>query len=77
MKRQHTFTSSLEGCGPDALDAFETVLRLAGSLNNLPSDVLVEVFEDRVDLAADCSEIFNLAVNEMAVQRILSKTAKK
>lgn len=75
MKSQHTFESSLEGCGPEALDAFEVVLRLAGNFDNLPSEVLIEEFEDRVDLVADCSEIFDLAVNEMAVQRLFPKTS--
>lgn len=65
------FLSSLEGCGPEALEALKAVLRGAGSLDVLPSDALMNEFEERVDLSADCHEIFDLAVNEIATRRMV------
>lgn len=70
MKRHFDYVTSLEGYGPEALEAFEAVLSRAGSLEELPSDVLIDEFEERVDLAAHCYEIFDLAINEMAVRRL-------
>lgn len=72
MNRHFDYETSLEGYGPEALEAFEVVLSRAGSLNQRPSDVLMDEFEERVDLAAHCYEIFDLAINEMAVAAALS-----
>lgn len=71
MSGPATFLSSLEGCGPEALEAFEAVIRSAGNLDVLPSDALIYEFEERVDLSADCHEIFDLAVNEIATRRMV------
>lgn len=70
MKSQFNFETSLEGYGPEALEAFEVVLAKAERLDASPSDVLIDEFEDRVDLAAHCFEIFDLVINEMAVRRL-------
>ena len=70
MKSHFNFKTSLEGYGPEALEAFEVVLAKADRLDASPSDVLIDEFEDRVDLAAHCFEIFDLALNEMAVRRL-------
>ncbi len=37
----------------------------------LPSAALMYEFEERVDLSADCQEIFDLAVNEIAARRMV------
>lgn len=74
MKSHFIFETSLEGYGPEALEAFEVVLANAGKLDGSPSDVLADEFEDRVDLAAHCYEIFDLAINEMAVMRLFPET---
>lgn len=70
MKSHFNFETSLEGYGPEALEAFGAVLSKAERLDAPPSDVLIDEFEDRVDLAAHCFEIFDLAINEMAVRRL-------
>jgi hypothetical protein len=75
MKSHFDYETSLEGYGPEALEAFEAVLSRAGSLNEPPSGVLIDEFEDRVDLAAHCYEIFDLAINEMAVRLRFPETS--
>ncbi|WP_299937624.1 hypothetical protein [uncultured Pelagimonas sp.] len=75
MKSLFDYETSLEGYGPEALEAFEVVLSRAGSLKELPSMVLIDEFEDRVDLAAHCYEIFDLAINEIAVRRLFPEAS--
>lgn len=75
MKSHFNFETSLEGYGPEALEAFEVVLAKAERLDASPSDELIDEFEDRVDLAAHCFEIFDLAINEMAVRRLFPETS--
>lgn len=75
MTGHSDYETSLEGYGPEALEAFEVVLSRAGNLSQLPSDVLIDEFEDRVDLAAHCYEIFDLAINELAVRRLHPETS--
>lgn len=74
MKSHFNFETSLEGYGPEALEAFEVVLAKAERLDATPSDVLIDEFEERVDLAAHCYEIFDLAINEIAVRRLFPDT---
>ena len=69
MNGPFIYTTSLEGYGPEALESLEAILSGASDLHGAPSDALIEEFEDRVDLAAHCYEIFDLAINEMTVQR--------
>jgi len=69
MKDFFLYTTSLEGYGPEALEALEVILHGALDIIGAPSDALIEEFEDRVDLAANCYEIFDLAINEMTARR--------
>jgi len=75
MKSHFDYVTSLEGYGPEALEAFKMVLCRAGNLSEPPSAVLIYEFEDRVDLAAHCDEIFDLAINEMAVRRLFPEVS--
>lgn len=69
MSGSFVFTTSLEGYGPEALEALEVILNGVLDIQGSPSDALIDEFEDRVDLAANCYEIFDLAINEMTVLR--------